>query len=49
MPPSWSVIRSSGALTGAEAFASFVSWMTPAIWLRLLMFSPKKITPAVRP
>lgn len=42
-------MRSSGACTGDEACAAFIDWTTLSIWLRFSMFSPKKITPAVRP
>jgi hypothetical protein len=49
MPPSWSVMISSGELTGLAACASLSCATTPAIWVRLVMFSPKKMTPPASP
>ncbi len=51
MPPSWSVISSSGARTGFSglAFARSSTAMTLAIWAWLEMLGPKKMTPAASP
>jgi hypothetical protein len=48
-PPSWSVISSSGSLTGLCALAWLSCWTTEEIWVSLEMLSPKKITPAASP